>query len=180
MHHLKTMVESFIYFHTVAADTSPERAKQLFAKVLHERVKFLRDNKEAGSDAQIAELERERHALLAGAPPLGSVEQLAKSYGASLGSWYSTVYRLACEPAHIGDLYEFMPRAGDVIEVGPPITAELRATIAVQRGLELTINMIDAVLQTTTAALSADVADLQAKLAAIRSDDKSTTEETTP
>jgi hypothetical protein len=121
MHHLKTMVESFIYFHTVVADTSPETAKHLFAKVLHEKVKFLRDNMQPGAQTRIVELERERDALLAGAPPLPSVEQLAKSYGPSLGSWYSAVYRLACEPAHLGDLQEFMPGADDRIEVGPPI-----------------------------------------------------------
>jgi hypothetical protein len=38
MHHLKTMVESFIYFYVVAADTSPETANRLFAKTLHEKV----------------------------------------------------------------------------------------------------------------------------------------------
>jgi hypothetical protein len=179
MHHLKTMVESFIYFHTVAADTSPERAKQLLAKVLHEKVKFLRDNMQPGAQTRIAELERERDALLAGAPPLPSVEQLAKSYGPSLGSWYSAVYRLACEPAHLGDLHEFMPGADDLIEIGPPITADYRASIGIDRACELAINMIDAVLQTTTAALSADVDTLRGKLAALR-DPRSGIEETTP
>ena len=178
MHHLKTMAESFIYFHYVAADTSPERANHLFAKVLHEKVKFIRDNMQPGAEARIAELEGRRDRLLAGAPPLASVEQLAKSYGPSLGSWYSAVYRLACEPAHLGDLHEFMPGADDVIEVGPAITADYRASIGIDRACELIINMIDAVLQTTTATLSADVDTLRGKLAALR-DPRTKIEETT-
>ena len=179
MHHLKTMVESFIYFYIVAADTSPETANRLFAKTLHEKVKFVRDNMQPGADVQIAELERERDRLLAGAPPLPNVADLAKSYGPSLGSWYAAVYRLACEPAHIGDLRWFIPDADDVIEVGPPISAAYYASIAIDRALELTINMIDSILQATTAKLSADVDALTAKLAAIRGTSRVTREETT-
>ena len=178
MHHLKTMVESYIYFHVAAADTSPETAKRLFAEVLHDKAVFVQDNMGPGARAKIRDLHRQRDELLNGAKRLPSVEQLAKSYGPSLGSWYSAVYRLACEPAHIGDVHEFMPGADDVIDVGPPITADYRASIAIDRGLGLTINMIDVVLQTTTATLSADVDALRAKLAALR-DPKNTTEETT-
>ena len=179
MHHLKTMVESFIYFHVVAADTSPAKANRLYAKVLHEKAVFVRENRQAGADERIRDLHEHRDTLLNGCKPLPSVKDLAESYGPSLGSWYSAVYRLACEPAHIGDLHEFMPGADNVIEVGPPITADYRARVAIDRALELTINMIDSVLQVTTAGLSADVDLLRAKLAATRGDNKPNTEEST-
>src|SRR5690242_6658285 len=42
MHHLKTMVECFIFFHVVAADTSPETAKRLLAKAIDDKITFVR------------------------------------------------------------------------------------------------------------------------------------------
>jgi hypothetical protein len=175
MHHLKTMVESFIYFHVVAADTSDETARRLFAKTLDEKATFLRENDAAPE--RISALVELRNECLLGAAALPGVRTLATSYGPSLGAWYSAVYRLACEPAHVGDLEEFMPTTGGSIRVGPRITAEGRASVAIDRALELTINMIDTILQATTATLSADVDTLRAKLAAIRGD-KPKTEET--
>jgi len=72
-----------------------------------------------------------------------------------------------------------MPEADDVIEVGPRITADYHASIAIDRALELAINMIDSILQATTAELSADVDALTAKLVAIRGTSKVAREETT-
>jgi hypothetical protein len=174
MHHLKTMVESFIYFHVVAADTSDETARRLYAKTLHEKATFLSENN--AEPERIRTLHQLRDECLDGAPRLPKVEVLAKSYGPSLGSWYSAVYRLACEPAHIGDLEDFMPYGDVPISIGPRITAERRAYVAIDRALELTINVIDAILQTTTATLSADVDALRAKLAVLRGSNKSTTQ----
>lgn len=70
MHHLKTMVESFIYFHVVAADTSPETAKRLFAKVLHDRAVFVEDNMQPGARARVRDLHRQRDELLKDTVPL--------------------------------------------------------------------------------------------------------------
>jgi hypothetical protein len=130
-----------------------------------------------GSPEGIKALHELRDEFLDGAKPLPSVKELANSYGPSLGSWYSAVYRLACEPAHIGDLEEFIPKTEDPIKVGARITSERRASVAIDRALELTINVMDSILQVTTATLSADVDSLRAKLAAIRGDDKPKTEE---
>jgi hypothetical protein len=46
MHHLKTMVESFLYLHLVLGDHSDTTAKQLITEVCYRKKKFLRENPE--------------------------------------------------------------------------------------------------------------------------------------
>ncbi len=52
-----------------------------------------------------------------------------------------------------GRLDRLLSTDDNTIKVGPRITAEGRATVAIERAVELTINMIDTILQVTTASL---------------------------
>jgi hypothetical protein len=113
MHHLKTMTEAFIYLVVVVEDASDRTARAVFAEALHSRIIYLEKNPEYADDG--AEI-RDLHQLLTrlteggvrriGVKPL---EQVADAHSRALGRWYAHTYRLACEPAHISDLVDFMP-----------------------------------------------------------------------
>jgi hypothetical protein len=167
MHHLKTMVESFIYFHVVAKDATDATARRVFAKALDEKRKFLQDC-DPPDIVGAAEVEKGRDAMLRGLTPLPSIKRLAKDHGPALGSWYSHVYRLACEPAHVGDLNEFMPGADQMIQVGPSLLAERRAIIALDRGLETMVGMMSAIDEMNEIGLRATTEPFNARLTAIR------------
>jgi hypothetical protein len=112
MHHLKTMAEAFIYFHVVLAESSEIAARGLLAEAAHKKLIYFEKNPSFASEAEITEWQQFRDVLRSdGARRIGeaSLEQLAVNHSDALGTWYAHTYRLACEPAHIGDLLEFMP-----------------------------------------------------------------------
>jgi hypothetical protein len=83
-----------------------------------------------------------RDELLQGRRPLRTtIRDLAEEHG--LEDWYWGIYSLACEPAHLGDLVEFMPD-GLAIEVGVSRTLALyRAIVAVHHGTTVVLAMLD-------------------------------------
>lgn len=178
MHHMKTMAEAFIYFHSVARDSSTRTAALVLASALDRKVIFFQDNPGYVSHDEVSQWEKARDYLLqecaehytkpatlrAELKRVGKIEQMAKNYSPELGSWYSRVYRLACEPAHLGDLLEFMP-PGNPIKTGSPPTAELRAYIAVDYGVHLMLAMARAI---SGAGLHFPTEELEKRLQQIR------------
>jgi hypothetical protein len=157
LHRLKTMAECLIYFYAVLGDTTDGTARQLLAtKVLEEEAKFLRDNKE--DPARIAELYAFRDKLLAGGlrplPDLSTLATRANAY-----SWYAQVYRMACEPAHIGDAFEFMPLDDDepIAVGGSPAYAAARSREALWYGGHIMLAIMRSVCEGTSLGLDAPV-----------------------
>lgn len=181
MHHLKTMAESFIYFHVVAKDPSDRTAALLYARALHDKIVFFRDNPgyvpgdeitrwQEGRDLFLAEAcgsRAEKTKLKAELRRIRQIEQLAKAHGPELGTWYRRVYRQACEPAHLGDLSEFMP-PGNPIRPGSPPTAILRAHVAIDYGLHLMLAMIHAINDLNNVGLHFPTEAIEERLRQIR------------
>jgi hypothetical protein len=137
MHHLKTMVEAYLYLHLVIADQSQLTAHRLMAEVCYQKSKFLSENPGYTADEpwwaeQLADFERD------GIQRIGfktNLKDLVR-HSPVLGQWYSVVYRAACEPAHITDLIDFMPDIEDPsVGLGIELDAEIRARFAIDHGL---------------------------------------------
>jgi hypothetical protein len=159
MHHLKTMAECFIYFYAVLHDETETTTRQLLAKVLQEEARFLRENK--GDTAEIAGLDRDSAELLAGGlKPLPSLRDLAEA--AKVRGWYVEFYRMACEPAHIGDVLEFMPFEGEPITVGgqQPGFAVVRASQALWYGGQIALTVMRSICEMASVDLRAPLDDL--------------------
>lgn len=60
-----------------------------------------------------------------------------KDIGEPLTSWYKDIYKVACEPAHIDDLVEYMPQGKGPISLNPPTTSFLRAHVALDYGQQV-------------------------------------------
>ena len=159
MHHLKTMVESFLYFYLVLGDHSDTTAKQLITEVCYRKKKFVRDNPEyaqsQGEDldfwpAMLNEFESQGIRRIS----KKSLKDLV-SHSVELKKWYSAVYAAACEPAHIADLIDFMPDPENpVIAIGVELSADLRARLAIHHGLATMFATLHALLDGNEIGLS--------------------------
>jgi len=98
-----------------------------------------------------------------------NLEKLAYDVGRALGEWYSRVYRQACEPAHIGDLQEYMPLPREPIRLGQTPISVLRAHVALDYGLHIILALLKTISDLYRLELGEDVERLNARLAAIRS-----------
>lgn len=168
MHHLKTMTESYIYFWYVVRDSTEVAAKRVFADTLHAHAVFLRETD--GSPDEIREWEAQRDALRAGAKKLPDVKTLAEeAHGMEFAkAWYSKVYRLACESAHTGDLFAFMPDPDDqMIHVHAPDFASLTARYAIHYALAIALNVVETTSDENELDLRTDVSDLRARYNAV-------------
>ncbi len=137
MHHLKTIVEAYLYLHLVIADSSEVTAHRLLAEVCYQKSKFLTENP-GYADHHSAFWAEELEALeRSGIRRIGitNLKDLV-SFSPELGQWYSVVYRAACEPAHIADLVDFMPDPDDPkIASGVELDTEVRARFAIDHGI---------------------------------------------
>lgn len=168
MHHLKTMAECLIYFYAVLHDPSDATERQLLAKAFHDEARFFKENPGEGDASEVTELETLRDRLLAGPPQverLPTLERLAKAPHVGGGSWYSRVYRMACEPAHIGDLIEYMPEDGVPIRVGTPEDlAAGRAREAIWYGSHIVLAVMRSIRDYSVLGLQAPVEMLEIRL----------------
>ena len=167
MHHLKTMAECMIYFYAVAQDPSDGMERRVLAKAFHEEAKFFKDNPGETDPSEISEIEAVRARLLAGPPkvkPLPDLATLAKSLE-GVTSWYSRVYRMACEPAHIGDVIEFIPQEDEAIGTGPAGDFALfGAKDALWYGSHIVLSIMRTVCESTDLGLQAPFDVLESRL----------------
>ena len=169
MHHLKTMAESFIYFYVVSSDSSDVTARRLIAKAVHEKLKFFDKNPNYAAPEEVRDWQEWRDELLGSEKQLPSLEQLAMQHSEGLGSWYSRVFRSACEPAHVGDLIEFMPDpSGGEIATKSPRGASPRAIIAISYGLDIMAALLRTIAETSEVPLPIDADDWNRRIAVVR------------
>lgn len=163
MHHLKTMTESYFYFLCVADDSTDITARRVIADTWDAQAVFLRETE--GDPEEIRHCEAERDTLRAGADKLPSVQTLAHSQGKAFGTaWYWRVYRLACESAHTGDLFTFMPDPEDqLILINAPTFGSLSARYAIHYALAIVLNVFQTVLEQNDLGLTGDISDLSLK-----------------
>jgi hypothetical protein len=169
MHHLKTMAESYIFFRAIGADSSDRTAELVLAEAWHRKVQTLEDGR--GTDDELAAARRQRDDLLRGHKVvLHNVKELAELQ--QVKPWYWQVYRLACEPAHLGDLVEFMPDPPVVeIQVGGNVHAGVyRAILAVHYGISLMLTMFDEFNERNELGLLVPLDNFRARFDAITSE----------
>jgi hypothetical protein len=167
MHHLKTMTESYIYFWYVVRDQTEVAARCVLADTYHAYAVFLDET--GGSPDEIREWQARRDALRDGADKLPPVQTLAGAPGKEFGkAWYSKVYRLACESAHTGDLFAFMPDPHDqMIHINAPDFASLTARDAIHYALAIALDVVETASRENVLGLEADVSDLRGRYNAV-------------
>jgi hypothetical protein len=176
MHHLKTVIETFIWFYWVAQDAGETRARLLFAKGIEETLRFHeRNQKYAKGD----DVERWQEALNEATQGLetewrhfkkreATVEKAAAAVKPNLPEWYDRVYRLACEPAHLTDLVEYMPSPHHPIHLGGTPLSPRWAVIALDYGLFVILQLLRSASASYALRLEQTIAELQERQAAIR------------
>ncbi len=152
MHHLKTLVETFIYFHWVVQDPGEKRARLVVARSVDETVRFYRKNPGYVEQAVYKQWEKSLRLLTSGLESewedfkktKRQIEELARDLGVNIEEWYQRIYRLACGPAHIGDLLDYMPNVQEAIRLGKTPTSHLRAIVALDYGLQILCDLLKA------------------------------------
>lgn len=168
-HHLKTMVEAFIYMFVVGQDQTDKSAKRLLAEVCAKKEQYFRLNPAWDTSGEYGAKWADALKRYAAdeITPIGGVGPAAIGHSSGLGTWYNAVYRAACEPAHISDLLEFMPSPALLdIEVGKVRTGLLHAQIAVEHGLRIMFDVVQLVNENDQG-LSLDVTTLERDLGEI-------------
>lgn len=136
VHHLKTLVESYIYVRWIGQDD--KRARLVYAKIFKEKIKFFEENpgylKKGELDIwknTFTELKKDIESdWKSFNEKYKRVQKFAGDCG--LESVYQRFYRLACEPAHISDLLEFIP--SDSLSIGRHRTSAYWAFVALDYG----------------------------------------------
>jgi hypothetical protein len=138
-HHLKTIVEAFIFMFVVAKDETDFTAKRVLAEVSEQKVRYLRLNPDSDTptgENQEVWAQELRDYQAANVPPIGALANAATGHSPELATWYNAAYRIACEAAHIADLFDFMPSLDlDHPMAGTLRMGALRAQSAVNHGL---------------------------------------------
>jgi hypothetical protein len=176
LHHLKTMVEAFIYLHVVSKDRSDRTAEGLLCKVYQEKERFYRLNPTTDFAGGLLRLANKTLAELTrteGTVSLGDVGPEAHKHSPELGQWYEQVYRSACEPAHVTDLLEFVEpfqfKTDPEIVIGNVAGAVFRVATATNQGLQLMFSLA-AFASDNVLKIHLDVDDLLQRAIAIRSE----------
>jgi len=173
MHHLKTMTEAFIYVHVVLEDKSDRTARAVLAEATHRKIIYAEKNPEYADESEVRELRQSLTSLTEGdVRRIGvkSLEQIAAEHSASLGRWYEHTYRLACEPAHISDLVDFMPPTEPerTILSREERAAALRCYMALDHGITIMLLLLGRLHDTGLFNLRDPVEDFWGRLEQIR------------
>ncbi|MEK9172612.1 MAG: DUF5677 domain-containing protein [Nitrospirota bacterium] len=140
-HHLKTMVECFIYSHWVSCDKGETRARLLSAEGYRSRAAYHESIEEKEYAATWREMQRQETQGLeteweAFKPKL---QQLAPP---ETKEHYDRIYRFACEAAHIGDLRAYTPPFPQEPGLRLSHLSMLRAYISINFGIILACDLL--------------------------------------
>ena len=84
---------------------------------------------------------------------------LAKNSG--LNDYYSRIYRLACDSAHIADIHDYMPLQGKSIAWRQTDTSELMAYVAIDYGVHMMCGLLEIGSYSYHLGLEADIQRLR-------------------
>jgi len=178
-HHLKPLVETFIYFHWVLQGNDDCRVKLIIAKDCESKIRFFENNSghlsgDGGTEtyhglkttlqANIQGLNREWKAF-----KKTTLNNLALETSKDLLGWYNRVYRTACEPAHISDVLEYAPRPKGPVHLGVQQISFLRVHVALDFGLQIMCDLLKNLASLYDfVGLDMDIAKIKAELDLIR------------
>jgi hypothetical protein len=175
-HHLKTLAESHIYFQWVGIVVNDSRAKLILAAECRSKVAFYDANPSIGLDKNTRDnTERAFHGYTKGLETEWrtfrnlSLKQLAEDTDANMADWYNRTYKIACEPAHITDLSEYVPPAHGPINLTPPqeISA-FRVYVALDFALQIMFDLLKNISDMYELGFTESLAALKTKLDATR------------
>lgn len=142
-HHLKTMAECFIYSGWVSADTGETRAKLLCADGYRSKVAYHQLLEEGAMASEWRELQAQ---ILEGLQfewdlfRNSSLEQISTQ--GNRHDHYRQVYRLACEAAHVGDLFVYIPPQPGEPGIRFSDLSLMRAYVCLKFGIILTCDLL--------------------------------------
>lgn len=174
MHHLKTLVETFIYLRWAANDHGNTRARLLIAGSCKNKIKFFEKNSDS-TDASLLNAWKESFTHYTKGIETDwdnfknmKIETIAGEVGAGMPDWYRRAYKFACEPAHLTDLNEHMPKSDGLIDLGQPKTALFYAVIALDYGLHVMLSVIGAASREYGLGVEQKLKDFEFKLRELR------------
>jgi hypothetical protein len=142
-HHLKTMVESFIYSGWVSMDTSETNAKVLCADGFRSTAAYHRATNEVELATEYEGLQREEiKGLEAEWKAFQNTSFEVLSTMANRIDHYRQVYRMACEAAHTGDLTLYMPPQPPEIRYQLSTLSFLRAYVCLKFGIIVACDLL--------------------------------------
>lgn len=150
MHHLKTIVESFIYFYWVMQDDTDARANFILAECANQKRKYFDTTDEYPPDYEAAwknEFRLRKTEFELGGEPFSrkQLEKIVKE--ARLGKRFYGLYRICCEVPHLGDVMEYMPTLSGRIVFYKPEISGLWSVIALENGSYLIIQLIKTAIE---------------------------------
>lgn len=138
MHHLKTLTETFIRLSWI---NKGKESEFILASSYEEKIKYFNTNQWDSKEWQNAfdELIKNNDGKYKKFCDK-KIKGLADECG--LTSIYNRIYRQSCEPSHLSDLIDYMPLTSTDISLAPPKTTMLWATIALQYGLFIILELL--------------------------------------
>lgn len=171
IHHLKTLVESFIYLYWVGEERGDnKKARIVFAKACNKKVEFFKNNPDyPDQKSYLQDWESEFKELTKGIEDEWKkhgnkqIRKLAKE--AKMESYYHKVYRLACESAHVTDLVEYMPLPNTfAIALNKSRTSILWIHVALYYGLHIMCDLLHAGSEFYKLKLDQKISDLKTRI----------------
>lgn len=145
-HHLKTMVEAFIYSHWVSQDQGEQRASLIIGEGYRGLAVTHANSEEPNAEQYAQEWRNLQSSVLNGLREefkqfkARKLEGLADDCG--LDQHYDRIYRFACEVAHIADLSVYMPPdPSGSVSFAPRDLSLLRAYLCLRDGLRLACDL---------------------------------------
>jgi hypothetical protein len=175
-HHLKTLAEAHIYFQWVGIEVNDNRAKLILAEECRSKIGFYDANPSIGLDKN--NRDNVNRALRGYTQGLEnewktfknfSLKELAENTDANMVGWYNRVYKIACEPAHISDLSEYIPPTrGPINLISPPQISAFRVYVALDFALQIMCDLLKNLSDIYELGLMEDIVALTTTLDAIR------------
>jgi hypothetical protein len=98
-----------------------------------------------------------------------SLKQLAEDTDANMADWYNRTYRIACEPAHITDLSEYVPPAkGPINLTQPRQISAFRVYVALDFALQIMCDLLKNISDMYELGFTEAILELKTKLDATR------------
>ena len=142
-HHLKTMVECFIYSRWVSLDNGESRAKLLTAEGYRSRAAY---HDSIGEPTHAEDWRAMQHQQVQGLQSEWDdfknrpLKELASD--ANIGDHYKRIYRFACEGAHVGDLFVYTPPQPSEMGLRLRDLSMFRAYVSLKFGIILACDLL--------------------------------------
>ena len=159
MHHLKTMVECTIYYYYVDKN-GDSAARTVLCQMAKDKEKFIKNNSDFSSSKEQIKYWQDTVKNFGGKGI--SVACAAKN---SDVQWiYNRIYRQACEPAHLADLYEYLPSKDESIMLIRSATSPVWASTTLYQATNLMITLLTDVSHFFNLNIENRLADVKANI----------------